>query len=621
MNTKIKTIQVPSGIKYLADIAEIKENPNLLKNIILDKSRTGCGATTYFMSRTDEKYIITVPFINIINSKVNSNYGDYVFPISSSHNKAKSLFLKDINKNIICTYDQLEKIVPFIDVKEWNLVIDECQVLQSQYDFRTPVMNYILQHYKDFKSFCFVSAYPERIDTLEDDNVNTLKINWDTNKPDKDFKGSDTTSIRNFVLMFAKKNENDSYHNFHFYCNNVGLIKSIVDNKYNFFNDNNCRVVYSKSNKKEIKNVTNSDITSEVKHFNFYTSTCFEGCDIYDEKGVNIILMDDRKQYKTTILDINLIKQAANRIRNSKFSTTYIFYNIGNEDADSPERMLEYKTNKELASKNKIKTLNNIIDNGDIESAIEFYQRLDVNKYWILFNKKEQRFCFNVEGENYELNKWNLSRMYRTGNIRNIIGGDVEFENISKTNLTNMDIEYYFNKDQYKEQYKEYYQNNKGQYKEQYKEKQENGTGYIKKENSLKDIIFRILNHQSTESDIKKLKTVKVGDNEFSVYKCIKGILDSNTRNEFISYCNKINWYGPNIKQWIVTRLKRQLNRQVVKEKELVETGVIYNSYQIEQIVKENNLTVKDLLEQYEYSRTVKTGGIVVYRFESKIVN
>jgi len=63
-----------------------------------------------------------------------------------------------------------------------------------------------------------------------------------------------------------------------------------------------------------------STTTDEVKLVNFYTSTCFEGCDIYDENGRTYIVSDKYKSY--TLLDIStLIIQICGRIRNSRYNT------------------------------------------------------------------------------------------------------------------------------------------------------------------------------------------------------------------------------------------------------------------------------------------------------------
>lgn len=55
-----------------------------------------------------------------------------------------------------------------------------------------------------------------------------------------------------------------------------------------------------------------------VKKINFYTSTCFEGCDIYDQQGVTFIVSDGNKS--NTLLDIStLFTQICGRLRDSRY--------------------------------------------------------------------------------------------------------------------------------------------------------------------------------------------------------------------------------------------------------------------------------------------------------------
>lgn len=63
-----------------------------------------------------------------------------------------------------------------------------------------------------------------------------------------------------------------------------------------------------------------------VKKINFYTSTCFEGCDIFDERGRTCIVSDGNKAH--TLIDIStLFVQICGRIRNSIYKTevTHIY--------------------------------------------------------------------------------------------------------------------------------------------------------------------------------------------------------------------------------------------------------------------------------------------------------
>lgn len=75
--------------------------------------------------------------------------------------------------------------------------------------------------------------------------------------------------------------------------------------------------------KKLGKTYSISQPSDPVKKINFYTSTCFEGCDLYDENGVTFIVSDGRKAH--TLLDIStLFTQICGRIRDSKYKTEII---------------------------------------------------------------------------------------------------------------------------------------------------------------------------------------------------------------------------------------------------------------------------------------------------------
>ena len=59
------------------------------------------------------------------------------------------------------------------------------------------------------------------------------------------------------------------------------------------------------------------------RRVNFYTSTCFEGCDIFDPDGVTFIVSDGRKAH--TLLDIStLFTQICGRIRDSRYKAQIV---------------------------------------------------------------------------------------------------------------------------------------------------------------------------------------------------------------------------------------------------------------------------------------------------------
>ncbi len=117
--------------------------------------------------------------------------------------------------------------------------------------------------------------------------------------------------------------DNDLPHNLHIFVNSVEFIAKVIDLAK--LTPEQVKAVCSTSgdngenNQRKLgKNYPISQPSDPVKKINFYTSTCFEGCDIYDEHGVTFIVSDGNKS--NTLLDIStLFTQICGRIRDSKY--------------------------------------------------------------------------------------------------------------------------------------------------------------------------------------------------------------------------------------------------------------------------------------------------------------
>ena len=85
----------------------------------------------------------------------------------------------------------------------------------------------------------------------------------------------------------------------------------------------------------------------DIKKINFYTSTCFEGVDIYDPKGKTIIISDSN--ISTTMLDIStMFVQICGRLRDSVYKNQVTFIlNAKNH------RYCKYKSYEEFESEVK----------------------------------------------------------------------------------------------------------------------------------------------------------------------------------------------------------------------------------------------------------------------------
>ena len=177
------------------------------KNCIFNKVRTGCGATTIALTN-DENYIIAVPTTELIENKcypakdTNGNVKfwkkherraglspvvDHLFGLYGNFTLELKKKLKDYLssvgvKKIICTYDKIDKLMEFINPKDFKLTIDEYHNFLKQYSFRDKAINGVLAHFKEFKSYCFLSAtpIPNNLKPAIFNNIPEYIANWNT---------------------------------------------------------------------------------------------------------------------------------------------------------------------------------------------------------------------------------------------------------------------------------------------------------------------------------------------------------------------------------------------------------------------------------------------------------
>ncbi len=110
---------------------------------------------------------------------------------------------------------------------------------------------------------------------------------------------------------------------FHVFLNSVDDISAIISGAN--LTPDNTKVVCSKSETSRQKNEEKlpkgfsiGNAGDDPKLFNFYTSTCFEGQDIFDKNGMIYIVSDAFKTH--TMVDIRTsFVQICGRIRDSKY--------------------------------------------------------------------------------------------------------------------------------------------------------------------------------------------------------------------------------------------------------------------------------------------------------------
>ena len=373
--------------------------PDLPYNCIFNKGITGCGGTTIALFN-DEPYIVAVPTTELIINKTGLSEAGAA-TITSPDGKEQTVFglfgifsypvkkqLKEYLsgsgvKKILCTYDKVAKLSEYLEPSDYRLLVDEYHILLKAYSYRKTAINGVLDSFRDYKSYCFMSATPITpefkpavLDGVPDikaewDDTDTLMVKLDrTNKPYlKAAHYIDAYKTDGFIEINGYK----SYEAF-FFINSVTDIASILEHCN--LKDDEVKIVCAdnEANRKKLAGYTISNSRSANKPFTFITSKSFEGADYYSESGVCFVVSNSSNT--NTLLDISTdIYQIAGRIRTAtnpfRNILIHIFNTTGKRDLDlsiSYEDMI-VKTYEDLeAAKEMVELVN---ANDKIKSAAE----------------------------------------------------------------------------------------------------------------------------------------------------------------------------------------------------------------------------------------------------------
>ena len=334
---------------------EIQEHDGFLDledlphNCIFNKVVTGCGGTTIAL-KNGENYVIVVPTTELIENKcyppkdengnsivwkaenrkaglspVRNLFGLYGTFTPTLKKGLKEYLSKEGTKKIMCTYDKIPSLVSLIIPKEYRLLVDEYHNLLKIYSYRKEAVEGVLEHFNEFKSYCFMSATPIAMDFKPD----ALK---DVEEYIADWKHIEPLTIlpyktnRAYMLTanlikayqregYIKKDELKSYEAY-FFINSVTEIKKILE--YTHLTNDDCRIICADEdkNRRTLGEYEISSSTDAPKKFNFITSKSFEGVDFYSETGICYVVSNIHNEHTLLSVDMD-IPQIAGRIRNT----------------------------------------------------------------------------------------------------------------------------------------------------------------------------------------------------------------------------------------------------------------------------------------------------------------
>jgi hypothetical protein len=422
--------------RYLGEVMD-----DLPSNCIFNKGLCGCGGTHLALTNK-EPYIVAVPFVEIIRSKLSQEMYTHVYPVC--YGNQDWLYGKDKNlqsalhsglyNKFFVTYASLPKVIKLLGskVKNYRLLVDEAHMLTDADDknYMRQQIYAILSSYKKFKSYCFMTSTPYETRYLPEEIVDIpfYKAEWTSVKPvnviTQKVECSFSLAVASIALdHLTEKRSGNAY----FFYNSVQGIASVVKKLlragcsidqinivaskstvnykgFNFFE------VESSKNEAYLKKYVHPEIkikgvdecNSDPKKLNFFTSTCFEGCDLYDKKGLIYICSDGRKVH--TRIEIHTkIPQIVNRIRDSQYkSTVYLLFTQPLlRDSTTEEEFLQ-------SVEKEIKETESLLDeiNNTTERVRKFLdrKRLDTHEFLLYDGSK---YSINKNAKKRALSQWN----------------------------------------------------------------------------------------------------------------------------------------------------------------------------------------------------------------------
>ena len=307
-------------------------------NCLFDKGRTNTGGTTLAI-KNEKDTIIAMPYVSLIKNKA-VQHPDRLLGVHGEISKQEIIDYIHTRKNepmkFAVTYDSIERLIGVLaengidTFSRFFLLIDEWHILFNSYVFRNRAIKRLLSISRKFDEVTYMTATPVEDEFILEEikDLPIKQVVWSNTIPVK-IKTMQTNSPTHTACALIKDAlDGKMFGNLHFFVNSVEFIAEVIRKAK--LTPEQVKVVCSKNTNLGRGKKTNQaklgndyliqEAIDPCRKINFYTSTCFEGCDIFDEDGRIYIVSD--KNISHTLLDIStLATQICGRIRNSRYSS------------------------------------------------------------------------------------------------------------------------------------------------------------------------------------------------------------------------------------------------------------------------------------------------------------
>lgn len=326
-----KTLYMKSPHKFFSDALS-----DLPDNVYLNKTTTGSGATHICLSN-DVNYVVIVPYKSAIINKTEGNPN--ILPVMQGIDREDITSYISSNifnvKKIMTTYDSFYKVYEILKsfnmLNKFKLCVDEAHVLVSLAKIKGKAFNFLYKHFREFKSFVFVTATPNDRTLIPKPirDVDFVRVIWESAEKVviTEQRVKNVSECNKHVIEVCKQHllgevEGNAY----IFYNSVAEIISVIQKlkKMEDFSPDNVNVFCAENphNDKKIslqlgKEYLNGSF-KDFKKINFLTSANYESCDILDKDGRTYIIVSSKRN-STALTNHLAVVQASGRLRVSKY--------------------------------------------------------------------------------------------------------------------------------------------------------------------------------------------------------------------------------------------------------------------------------------------------------------
>lgn len=320
----MKTIRTDK--RYLSEVF------NELPKGVINKKLADVGGT-YLAANCNYDYIIVCPtrdLVDSIEADKNNKYNVFKCYGGTKKDEFDKYCSSNAVKKIAVTYDSLVKLTNWIeDHPKYRVLVDEYHLLLQNVGFREEAINNLFQIIDNYNYVSYLTATPfdckYEIKQLRD--LDHYEIEWER-KIDvfttRIKSPSPVKAVTKIIMDFLKEeltapnNEgvNTKVEELYIFMNSVTSIRQICDTLG--LEDEDVKICCANRirNRKLMDRYTISSVTSPNKRINFFTSKCFQGCNLFTNNGLIIVVSDANRESMVTDLTSDLV-QIAGRLRDN----------------------------------------------------------------------------------------------------------------------------------------------------------------------------------------------------------------------------------------------------------------------------------------------------------------